>query len=318
MRVSVVIPCFKDSATLGRALDSVFAQSRPADEVIVVNDASPETSEIEAVLVAYPSVKYVVNAANLGLAATRNAGVHAASGEIVCFLDADDELHPQKIELQLSLYRPGRAVSCSVERIGDERGIDRVAPYTGEVKHSVLADSSVLVRRNMLTGASLMLSRELFLSLGGYDETLRSCEDFDLWLRLLDAGVPAFNIDLPLYLYRVNENGLSRNLLNISYWELEVVKKHYARHRRAGEQPSGEASTLVIWLFKHFVRYERCRDPRLIEATRRNLQLLGEWPLARGLLLVAQKTGLPRLVGFLLANRGSGGQAPGTFVREQK
>jgi len=318
MRVSVVIPCFKDSATLGRALDSVLTQSRPADEIIVVNDASPETNEIEAVLVAYPSVKYVVNAANLGLAATRNAGVHAASGEIVCFLDADDELHPQKIELQLSLYRLGRAVSCSVERIGDERGIDRVAPYTGDVKHSVLADSSVLVRRNTLTGASLMLSRELFLSLGGYDETLRSCEDFDLWLRLLDAGVAAFNIDLPLYLYRVNENGLSRNLLNISYWELEVVKKHYARHRCAREASLGEAVTLVIWLFKHFVRYEQCRDPKLMEATRLNLELLGQWPFARQLLLVAQIIGLPRLVCFLLANRRSGGQVPGTFVREQK
>jgi glycosyltransferase involved in cell wall biosynthesis len=318
MRVSLVIPCFKDSATLGRALDSVFAQSRAADEVIVVNDASPETSEIEVVLFAYPSVKYVVNEVNLGLAATRNAGAHAATGEIVCFLDADDELHPQKIELQLSLYRPERAVSCSVERIGDERGIDRVAPYPGEVKYSVLADSSVLIRRNTLTGASLMVSRELFLSLGGYDETLRSCEDFDLWLRLIDAGVPAFNIDLPLYLYRVNEKGLSKNLLSISYWELEVVKKHYARHRCAGNAPLGEATTLMIWLFKHFVRFEQCRDPKLMEATRRNLELLNVWPFARALLLVAQKIGLPRLTSFLLATRGSSGVLPATFAREQK
>ena len=318
MRVSVVIPCFKDSATLGRALDSVFAQSRVADEVIVVNDASPETREVEAVLAAYPSVKYVVNSKNLGLASTRNVGVQAASGNIISFLDADDELHPQKIELQLSLYRAGSAVSCNTTRIGDERGIDHAARYPSEVKYSTLADSSTLVRRNTLTGASLMLSRELFLSLGGYDGTLRSCEDFDLWLRLLDTGVPVFNIDLPLYLYRINENGLSRNLLNISHWELEVVKKHYARHRRAGTQPSGEAVTLAVWLFKHFVRYEQCQDPKLMEATRRNLGLLDAWPFVRSLLLVTQKIGLPRLAGFLLATMGSNRKVPSTFAREQK
>lgn len=318
MRVSVVIPCYKDSATLGRALDSVFSQSRAADEIIVVNDASPETREIEAVLAVYPHVKYFVNTVNRGLAATRNVGVHAALGDIVTFLDADDELHPQKIELQLSLFSPGRAVSCSVARIGDERGIDRVVRYPGEVTYSVLKDSSVLVRRNALTGASLMVSRELFLSLGGYDETLRSCEDFDFWLRLLDAGVPAFHIDLPLYLYRVNENGLSRNLLNISYWELEVVTKHYARLRGAGVKPSGEAVTLAAWLFRHFVRFEQCHDPKLMEATRRNLELLDAWPVAQAVVLVAQKMGLPRLAAFLLATRNSGVKVPGSFAREQK
>lgn len=296
MRVSVVIPCFKDSATLGRALDSVLAQSRAADEVIVVNDASPETSEIEAVLVAYPSVKYVVNAANLGLAATRNAGVHAASGEIVCFLDADDELHPQKIELQLSLYRPGRAVSCSVERIGDERGTDRVATYTRSPKFTLFLSSSKLVRSNVLTGASLMISRALFLANGGYDAELRSCEDFDLWLRLLDAGVPVFNINLPLYLYRINENGLSRNFLNISRWELTVVQNQFARCRQRGEPLAGEALILFIWLFKHFVRYEQCHDDRLLAANIQNIAFLDKAPLLKKLLIMLRSLGVTWLV----------------------
>lgn len=96
-------------------------QSRPADEIIVVNDASPETKEIESVLAAYPQVKYIVNATNLGLAATRNVGVRVTSADIVSFLDADDRLHPQKIELQLSLFRPESAVSSGISRIGGER-----------------------------------------------------------------------------------------------------------------------------------------------------------------------------------------------------
>lgn len=303
--VAVIIPCYRDSRTLSRALDSVMAQSRRPDEVIVVNDASPETLEIEAVLTNYPQVIYIVNSQNLGLAATRNTGVLAASSDIVSFLDADDELHPQKIELQLSLFRPDRTVSCCVARIGDECGIDSVAAYTGEPKYSVFTDSSVLVRKNILTGASMMLSRELFLLQGGYDGSLRSCEDFDFWLRVLDAGIPAYNINLPLYLYRVNENGLSRNLLNISYWELEVIKKYYNRQRLAGTRRSGEAITLGIWLFKHFVRYEYCRDQRLLEMTYRNIELLGARSIVGVALYFAQKIGLTLGVSIYLAMKTS-------------
>ena len=305
MRVSVVIPCFRDSATLGRALDSVLDQSRPADEIIVVNDASPETKEIESVLAAYPQVKYIVNATNLGLAATRNVGVRVTSADIVSFLDADDELHPQKIELQLSLFRPESAVSSSISRIGGERGVDRVVNYQSQARFSVFQDSSQLIRRNRLTGASIMVSRELFLSLGGYDETLRSCEDFDLWLRLLDKGITVLNVELPLYLYRCNENGLSRNLLNISRWELEVVRKYYERHRSAQGQTLREAVTFGMWLFKHQIRCEQCRDPRLIEATRRNLDLVSASPFVRALLLVAQRIRLAWIVHRLLSAKDS-------------
>ena len=60
MRVSVVIPCYKDAGTLARALDSVLGQSRPVDEIIVVNDASPESREIEAVMGGYPQVRYII------------------------------------------------------------------------------------------------------------------------------------------------------------------------------------------------------------------------------------------------------------------
>ncbi len=284
MRVSVVIPCYKDAGTLARALDSVLGQSRPVDEIIVVNDASPQRREIEAVLGGYPQVRYIINSQNMGLAATRNVGVEKATGDVISFLDADDELHPQKIQLQLDLYRPDCAVACGVVRIADERGTDRVVAYSGVLKYSMVRDSAKLVRRNNLTGASLLISRSLFLSHGGYDTDLRSCEDFDLWLRLLDAGVSVFNIDMPLYLYRINPVGLSRNFFNISYWELMVVRKYLARCRQRAMPMKGEDMTLFIWLFKHFVRYEQCRDSRLLSANIQNMALLDSSPFLKQLL----------------------------------
>lgn len=266
---------------MGRALDSVYAQTNTVDEVVVVNDKSPETEAVEAVLRSYPQVIYVRNDINVGLAATRNAGVRAATGDIISFLDADDELHPQKIQYQLSVYRPDIAVTCRVKHIGNETGIASAEQFSEPCPFSTVTDSRSIIRRNRLTGASILISRTLFLKVGGYDDSLRSCEDFDLWLRLLDAGVQVYDIQLPLYLYRVNEAGLSRNYLNISRWELEVVKKYFQGHRHAGTPVSGEGATLAFWLMKHLLRYETCLERDLLEATARNIELLTPWPLLK-------------------------------------
>ena len=80
--VSVIIPCYKDSQTLVRAIESVLKQTYQKIEIIVVNDCSPETELIERCLSAYPQVRYLCNSVNVGLAATRNNGLAMANGEI--------------------------------------------------------------------------------------------------------------------------------------------------------------------------------------------------------------------------------------------
>lgn len=280
--VAVIIPCYRDAATLGRALDSVRAQTRLPGEVIVVNDCSPETEAVERVLVAYPEVRYVKNPVNVGLAEARNVGVRATECEIVTFLDADDELHPQKIAFQLSAYRAGVAVTCGVARIGgDEVGLACATTYPTTFPLATVTDSRAILRRNTLTGAAMMIGRETFLELGGYDAALRSCEDFDFWLRLLDAGVPALKVELPLYLYRVNAAGLSRNYPAISHWELEALSRYFRRHDPAFPSRPDDARTWACWMLKHLLRCERCGDPALRAATRGNIARLQGFPLLR-------------------------------------
>lgn len=276
MKISVIVPCFKDSATLKRSLDSIFSQTYTVNEIIVVNDASPETLEIEAILSTYPTVLYIKNNNNKGLAASRNIGVNAATGDIISFLDADDELHPQKIEAQIALFNATEAISCQVARIGNEVGINKIKLYPTDWRFSIHRKSAHLIKKNVLTGASILMEKNLFLSIGGYDESLRSCEDFDLWLRLLDAGIPVLNIKLPLYLYRVNESGLSRNYLNISKWEILVLRKYFE-----GKEPSKlfdqyKYFIYFIWLIKHLVRYEECKNPVFLENIKKNIELINE------------------------------------------
>lgn len=276
MKISVIVPCFKDSATLKRSLDSIFSQTYTVNEIIVVNDASPETIEIEAILSTYPSVLYIKNNNNKGLAASRNIGVNAATGNIISFLDADDELHPQKIEAQIALFSPNEAISCQVARIGNEVGMNRIKLYPTNWRFSIHRKSAHLIKKNVLTGASILIGKNLFLSIGGYDESLRSCEDFDLWLRLLDAGIPVLNIKLPLYLYRDNESGLSRNYLNISKWEIEVLRKYFERKESSKLFDQYKYFIYFIWLIKHLVRYEECKNPVLLENIIKNIELINE------------------------------------------
>ncbi len=279
--IAVIIPCYKDSATLAYALDSVYAQTYSVNEIIVVNDASPETDQIELILSKYPEVIYILNERNLGLAATRNKGVSIAVSEIVTFLDADDALHSQKIELQLQLYKEDRVIACATKRVSGESQRFNSVAYNNSVPYRKMSMSIGSLMRNNITGASIMISRELFNSFGGYDETLLSCEDFDFWLRLLIQGVEIYDVKLPLYFYVINPKGLSSNLKKISYWELKVIEKFFTNNRNVGKYKFFESIILFLWLARHRVRYQLCGDPDYKQSIEQNVILLVNHPFTR-------------------------------------
>ena len=102
VRVSVIIPAYRAAGTIRRALDSVFAQTTKAHEIIVVDDGSPD--DLADVVRQYcPSIK-LLRIANSKTAQARNVGIEAAVGDFVAFLDADDSWHPQKLERQLAIF----------------------------------------------------------------------------------------------------------------------------------------------------------------------------------------------------------------------
>lgn len=256
--VAVIIPCYCDSKTLARALDSVYAQTKPVNEIIVVNDCSPQTTDIEKIIEIYPEVIYVKNSINMGLAASRNSGVAASASEILTFLDADDELHPQKIEFQLPFLAENSAITCRVQRVFWEESrclahiFDKAAQGDKFVGHGWWPFGNTLV------GAALMIRRETFLRVGGYDSELRSCEDFDLWFRLISAGIEVYSLNCPLYFYYCNPRGLSRDFKNISHWEIIVLDKNLKPGLR-------RSLVFIFWLLKHFARVKFSGDSVLLD-----------------------------------------------------
>lgn len=293
--VSVIIPCYKDSATLGRAIDSVIDQSYSPIEIIVVNDCSPETMLIEKCLVRYPHVRYLCNPVNVGLAATRNNGLAIARGELVAFLDADDEYHRDKITRQMDALEENSVVTCGVLNVlPDGRNV-------GKSKSArLIINADNLLCRNTLNGAGLLAPKNLLLQFGGYNSSLRSCEDFDLWLRLLSAGVRVKDIGLLLYIYHYNPAGLSKNFRNISRWELEAIKLYAFRMKPEWRYSQRYANIVLIWLLRHLMRSELVKDKELWRQTIENMHHLDYFPLTSLACRLAAYSRLMILPAFLI------------------
>lgn len=293
-----MIPCYRDAATLGRALNSLQNQTRSADEIIVVDDCSPESAEIQKVIQLFPGVIYLRNQVNLGLAGTRNLGLSLATGDVVTFMDADDEAHPQRFEYQIRHLEPRGAVACDVRVVSAGESVPDYGYFTSDpVK--IYRSPGEIAFFNRLTGASLMVHTALLKSLGGYEPTLRSCEDFDLWLRLLSSGVEVCRIRLPLYIYHQNLNGLSRNYRSIGQWEIEVVSR-LARSGWVGTPSSLRVGSIwAVWIAKQYARAFKTGQTDLLEQAEDHLQRLVQWPMIKAalrLLVAVRFLGLSRYI----------------------
>lgn len=185
-KISVIIPTFNAAETIDRTLNSLFGQSVLPFEVIIVDDGS--TDDTVSRLTAYKNKIVLFCQKNLGAAAARNQGVKLAAGDLIAFLDADDVWHPQKLELQLSVFNDNEKIGiCSTlysKHIDD-----------GKKNFESLQDTKIIsIDREQKTFEDVFLNpylgtptvvirKAIFNMIGGFDESLQTAEDIDLWIR---------------------------------------------------------------------------------------------------------------------------------------
>ena len=186
--VSVVIPTYKGSDVITRAVDSVLEQTYPNFEIIVVDDNAPNMPEriaTEEVMHRYDdnkSVVYLKHETNRNGAAARNTGIHFSHGLYIAFLDDDDWFLPEKIEEQvrfLNQHEQFKACYCLAQR--DGKPIQTI-PYTGDVSKELL-----MMKSRMFT-PSLCFRKEALLAINGFDESFRRHQDYELLLRFFQKG----------------------------------------------------------------------------------------------------------------------------------
>jgi glycosyltransferase involved in cell wall biosynthesis len=197
-RVSVVIPTYNRGAMLAEAIDSVLAQDYQDFELIVVDDGS--TDRTPAILESYREHLAVIHQNNQGVSSARNAGIAAASGQLIAFLDSDDLWKPQKLSVQVDFFRSNpEALICQTEEIWIRNGI-RVNPGKRHQKIAGMIFEPSL-ELCLVSPSAVMIRRRLFETVGRFDESLPACEDYDLWLRI-SCQYPIHLIDTPLIVKR--------------------------------------------------------------------------------------------------------------------
>ena len=192
--VSVVIPTRDRAGLLPRAVRSVLGQSFPDLELLVVDDASTDgTRSVSSALAASdPRVRVVHLPRPVGGAEARNRGIALAKGELVAFLDDDDEYLPEKLELQVEVLRsaPREVGVCYAPCLYvDAGGAERVLPTTDL---SGAPARRRLLERNCISTPTVLVRRSLLSAVQGFDARLPRFQDWDLWVRLAGATRFAF------------------------------------------------------------------------------------------------------------------------------
>lgn len=196
--VSVIIPTYNRSGMVQEAIDSVLDQDFTDYELIVVDDGSGDNTP--TILAGYGRAITVHHQSNRGVSAARNHGIAAASGQLIAFLDSDDLWLPRKLATQVKFFKdhPDAVINQTQER-WIRNGV-RVNPRQRHHKFSGMIFEHSLALC-LVSPSAVMLKKSLFDDVGGFDEQLPACEDYDLWLRI-SCRYPVHLIDTPLIIKR--------------------------------------------------------------------------------------------------------------------
>ncbi|MGI8812911.1 MAG: glycosyltransferase family 2 protein [Pyrinomonadaceae bacterium] len=188
--ISIVIPNYNTALYIAETLDSVFAQTFANFEVIVINDASPDTADLPGVLAPYRDrIVFIDKDINEGTSSTRNRGAGYARAAVISFLDADDIWFPTYLAelydfLQANAYDMAYAdaetfLTGTTEKYHD---LLHCNPEQGDVTRRMLIDG-----RCHILPTGTLIRKAAFEEIGGFDPSVARTEDFDLWMRLLFA-----------------------------------------------------------------------------------------------------------------------------------
>lgn len=206
--LSVVIPAYNVEEFILPAVRSALSQTFRDLEVIVVDDGSTDKTPDLVMSLCDPRLS-LIRHENLGLAAARNTGIRASSGSYIGLLDGDDIWLPTKADIHVRILadNPNVGIIYSNSAYIDESG-----RFTGQLLISRLKEPSWtdLVKRNHILPSSATIRRECFTQAGMFDERLRACEDYEMWVRILQrTSFKARRVSGILTGYRVRTKSLT-------------------------------------------------------------------------------------------------------------
>jgi glycosyltransferase involved in cell wall biosynthesis len=216
--ISIIMPAYNSEATIGESIKSVLSQSYEYFELIIVDDGSKDKTlnVVYFFLLSDPRIKLLVLKKNTGVAYARNCGLANKSGRYVCFLDSDDQWHPEKLSLQLSFMREN-GYKCSLTYF-------RRAYPDGHVGDIVVAPKKItyprLLLRNWIGNLTGMYDSQYLPHI--VQRNIKH-EDYLMWLQITKE-FPCMCLKRDLALYNVSSSSLSSNKLTSAKWHYAVFR----------------------------------------------------------------------------------------------
>jgi glycosyltransferase involved in cell wall biosynthesis/SAM-dependent methyltransferase len=285
--VTVVIPCYKQAHFLGEAIESVLSQSYAHFEIVVVDDGSPDdTSEVAS---RYPPEKVrLIRQENRGLAGARNRGLSEARGEYVVFLDADDRLLAEALEVgvrELEAHPECAFVSGHCRFIMAD-GDPSEESLTSKRPPRIEGDTYgvLLSREHFLIPGAVMHKRSVVETVGGFDTSLEACEDYDLYFRIAKT-FPVYHHDEVVVEYRKHETQMTRDAALMLRHTVKVLRRQREHIKSSHRYRKAYNIGLTRGRYEYGIP--------LIKVTRVRVRT-GQWGEAVAGILVLVRYGIPR------------------------
>ena len=269
MKISVIIPTFNRKKTLERAIHSVINQSLSPFEILIIDDGSNDGTK-EWVKESFQDIKYIYQN-NQGVSSARNKGIKHAYGDWVAFLDSDDEWLPNK------LYEQVKAIGSNPEikffhtnEIWIRNGVrvnqmKKHKKYGGYIFEKCLDICKV-------SPSSVLIKKEIFDDVGAFDNSLRVCEDYDLWLRIT-SKYPVVFLDIPLiYKYGGHAGQLSKVNDGIESYRIQSLEKIIKSGVLSSQQKIIAVNTLVNKMKIYAKGLEKRNKLRELQDIKKNIQ----------------------------------------------
>jgi len=212
-KIAVIITTYNRVALLERAIDSVLAQSCPANEIIIVDDGSTDGTR-DLIETRYSLINYIQQT-NKGVSAARNTGIKSTKCDWICLLDSDDSWQPDKLEKQIQVLTdiPDYLI-CHTNEIWYRNGEvlnqgKKHEKHGGHIFQHCLPLCAI-------SPSSVIINKQIFGDVGLFDESLPACEDYDMWLRIC-CKYPVLFLDEAL----TNKYGGHEDQLSRKHWGMD-------------------------------------------------------------------------------------------------
>lgn len=228
--ISIIIPTFNRCNYLFRAIESVLLQTYKNWELLIVDDGSTDQTyfHLKSLLKENQKIRYI-RTPNRGVSAARNLGIKLSKGDLIAFLDSDDEWYPEKLDLQISFLEKNLDISLVHS---DETWVRNGKRVNQKNIHKKEGGEIFCKCLNLcaISPSTVLIRKELFKKIGLFREDFPVCEDYELWLRVT-AKLPVGFIDIPLIVkYGGHIGQLSQKFIGMDFWRIKAMSDLLKTH----------------------------------------------------------------------------------------